>query len=185
MMHPASLTHTPRVFEGVRFDVYRVDLAGRGGRTVRRETCVTRDAVVILPMLDEQTVVLIRNERFAVDQNLWELPAGTIEPGTGGAGEKPLACAVRELTEETGYRAARIEPLAAFYPSPGICTELMHAFVAHDLTHVGQQLDENERITVEVTPLAQSIQMVRDNTIRDGKTIATLLYYHTFTAKEA
>ena len=173
------------MFEGVRFDVHRVDLPGRGGPTVRREACVTRDAVVILPVLDRHTVVLIRNERFAVDQTLWELPAGTIEPGDGEAGELPLACAARELTEETGYRADRIEPLVTFYPSPGICTELMHAFVGRDLTHVGQQLDENERITVEVISLDRSIQMVRDNTICDGKTIATLLYYQTYTAREA
>lgn len=184
-MPPASLNHAPRVFEGARFDVHRVDLPGRGGGTVRREACVTRDAVVILPVLDRHTVVLIRNERFAVGRNLWELPAGTIEPDGGEAAETPRACAARELTEETGYRADRIDPLVTFYPSPGVCTELMHAFVGRDLTHVGQELDENERITVEVMPLEQSIQMVRENTICDGKTIAALLYYQTFTAREA
>lgn len=174
-MRAESLQGAQRVFEGVRFDVCRINLPGQDGRTVRREACTTADAVVIMPMLDERTVVLIRNERFAVDQTLWELPAGTIE-----SGEPPLECAGRELIEETGYRAGHIEHLIDFFPSPGICTEQMHAFVGRELTHIGQDLDENERITAEVMLLDKSIQMVRDNTIRDGKTIATLLYYQMF-----
>ena len=178
-MLPDSLQHAQRVFEGARFDVYRVDLPGRNGSTVRRDACVTSDAVVILPLLDDQTVVLIRNERFAVGRTLWELPAGTIETG-----EPPEVCAARELIEETGYRTAHVDPLTTFYPSPGICTEKMHAFVARDLTHVGQRLDENERITVEVTPLDRTMDMVRDHTIGDGKTIAALLYYSRFGAPQ-
>ena len=162
-------------FEGARFDVIRVSLPTSDGSVILRDACVSADAVVILPLLDERTVVLIRNERFAVDQTLWELPAGTIEPS-----EQPTPCAQRELIEETGYEAATVDPLIDFYPSPGICTEKMHAFVARGLSHVGQQLEPNERITVEAIPLDRSIQMVKDNTIRDGKTIATLLYYHTF-----
>ena len=133
------------------------------------------DAVVILPMLDDQTVVLIRNERFAVGQTLWELPAGTIEKG-----EDPLVCAGRELREETGYEAAKIDRLIEFYPSPGFCTELLTTFLARDLVFKGQELDETERITTEAIPLKESIQMVRDNRIRDAKTAATLLYYQTF-----
>lgn len=162
------------VFEGVRFDVHTVELPGHSGRTVRRDVVVAPNAAVILPLLDEQTVVLIRNERFAVGQSLWELPAGTIEHG-----EDPGHCAQRELLEEAGYRAGRMTKLIEFYPSPGICTERMHAFLAQDLTHIGQSLDENERITVEAVALERSMQMVWDNTIRDGKTIAALLYYHT------
>lgn len=166
---------TSRVYQGVRFDVHRVVLPGQGGPGVERDVVLASQAVVILPMLDDQTVALIRNERFAVGQTLWELPAGTVEQG-----EQPWACAERELIEEAGYRAAKLTPLMAFYPSPGICTEWMHAYVAQDLDHVGQDLDANERITVDVRPLVEAVQMVRDNTIRDAKTIATLLYYTTF-----
>ncbi len=136
---------------------------------------VTPPAVVILPLLDPETVVLIRNERFAVGQTLWELPAGTLEPD-----EDPVACAARELTEETGYRCETMMQLIDFYPSPGICTERMHAYLAQNLTHVGQDLDENERITVEVVALQKAMGMIKDNTIRDAKTIATLLFYTTF-----
>jgi len=168
------------VFQGVRFNIHQVELAGQRGRSVRREVVVAPSAVVILPLLDQQQVVLIRNERFAVGQTLWELPAGTIEPG-----EQPKDCAARELTEEAGYRARKIEKLIDFYPSPGICTERMYAYMANDLQQVGQNLDENERITVEVISIKKSIQMIQDNTIRDGKTIATLLYYQAFLRPES
>lgn len=163
------------VYKGVRFDIHTLDLPGRHGGPVHREAVAAPDAVVILPLLGDHTVVLIRNERFVVGQTLWELPAGTMEPG-----EEPRSTAHRELMEEAGYRAERLEPMTTFFPSPGICTEQMHAFLAHDLQHVGQQLDENERIRVEAVALNRSIQMVRDHTICDGKTIATLLYYHAF-----
>ncbi len=178
-MLPGTTQPTKLVYQGPRFDVHRVELPGREGRMVARDAVATASAVVVLPLLNAQTVVLIRNERFAVGQTLWELPAGTLEDG-----EDPRECAKRELIEEAGYNAARVEPIIDFYPSPGICTERMYAFLALDLEHVGQDLDENERITVEPVALDRSMQMVRDNTIRDGKTIATLLYYHAF-LKEA
>lgn len=181
-MLPESLQQAPTVFDGVRFHVRRVALPSHtpGAPPIRREVCVTADAVVVLPMLDPGTVVLIRNERFAVGQTLWELPAGTVEPG-----EAPAACAGRELIEETGYRAGRLSHLVDFYPTPGFCTERMHAFLARDLGQAAQKLDENERITVEIVPLERAMAMVRDNTIHDAKTIATLLYYHQFERKGA
>ena len=165
----------PILYRGARFNVHGVSLAKRGGGVLQREIVVPANAVVILPMLDGDTVVLIRNERFAVGQTLWELPAGTLE-----SGEDPAKCAARELREETGYDASELTRLIEFYPSPGFCTELLTAFVAHGLNFRGQDLDETERITTEAIPLERSIQMVRDNTIRDAKTVATLLYYQTF-----
>jgi ADP-ribose diphosphatase len=169
------MTDNAVLFHGTRFDVRGVELPRRSGGTIRREVVVPANAVVVLPMLDERTVVLIRNERFAVGQTLWELPAGTLEQG-----EDPAVCAGRELEEETGYRAQEITRLIEFYPSPGFCTELLTAFLARDLTFQGQDLDETERITTEAIPLKESIQRVRDNRIRDAKTVATLLYYQTF-----
>lgn len=169
------MSDNPVLFRGTRFDVQGVELARRCGGVMRREVVVPANAVVILPMLDDDTVVLIRNERFAIGQTLWELPAGTLEEG-----ENPALCAARELLEETGYAAAGVQRLIEFYPSPGFCTELLTAYLARDLTFRGQDLDETERITTEAIGLNQSIQMVRDNRIRDAKTIATLLYYQTF-----
>lgn len=164
-----------KVYTGARFDIVELSLPKRGGGEMTRQVVAPADAVVILPLLDPETVVLIRNERFAVDQTLWELPAGTLE-----AGEDLAVCAGRELAEETGYEAKAMERLLSFYPSPGFCTEKLTAFRATGLTFRGQDLDETERITVEPTPLAEALAMVKDNRIRDAKTIATLLYHATF-----
>ncbi len=82
-------------------------------------------AVVILPLLTPTTLILIRNHRFAIDQSLWELPAGTLEPN-----EDLLVCAHRELEEETGYRAKQMTPLLEFFSSPGYCNEKLFVYKA-------------------------------------------------------
>lgn len=174
-MLPPNLHHARETFHGPRFSVRTLELPGHDGKSHRKDVIVHPGAVVILPLLDHNTVALIRNERVAVGQTLLELPAGTLEPP-----EHPDVCAARELIEETGYKAETIRQMNEFFTSPGICTERMYAYVATGLTHVGQHLDLTEQITVEATPLEKTIQMVKDNIIRDGKTIATLLFYMTF-----
>jgi len=163
------------VFEGAKFAVDRVGLTTNDGRTIQRELIVHPGAVVVLPVLDDGRIVMIRNTRFAVGEELWELCAGTLE-----AGEDPAACAGRELAEETGYKADHVAPLVTFYTTPGICNETMHAFVATGLRHVGQQLEPTEKIRVDPLPADQVMRMVERGEIRDGKTLATLLYFHTF-----
>ncbi|MCE9590309.1 MAG: NUDIX hydrolase [Planctomycetes bacterium] len=176
-MLPKSLEQSRLAFHGPRFDVHTLDLPGQDGKRHRKDVIVHPGAVVILPFIDDHTVALIRNQRVAVGETLLELPAGTLEPP-----ESPDVCAGRELIEETGYRADSVVRMLDFYTSPGICTERMYAYVARGLTHVGQDLDLNEQITVEATPLEKTIQMVRDNVIRDGKSIATLMFYMAFIA---
>lgn len=171
-MPTSTLQSAPVVFTGQRFHVVRTS----GPHP--REIVVHPGAVVILPLLEGDSVAMIRNERVAVGQTLWELPAGTLEPP-----ESPQTCAARELIEETGYRAKKVTRLFEFFTSPGICTEAMYAFVAEGLEAVGQDLDEGESITVEVVPLERAMRMVRENQVRDGKTIATLLYYQLFAEK--
>ena len=178
-MNKRAFDEAQTVFEGVRFRVLAMELPKRSGGTMRREVVVPSNAVVILPMLDAHTIVMIRNERFAVGQTLWELPAGTVEPG-----EDLEVCAGRELTEETGYEATELTRLIEFYPSPGFCTELMTAYQAVGLAFKGQNLDETERITPEAIPLTDALQMIRDNRIRDAKTITTLLYHNIFCGVE-
>ena len=157
------------------FDVDRVMLREPDGRSLERHVVVHGGSVVVLPVLDDGRVVLIRNERFAIGKELWELCAGTLEDG-----ENPAVAAGRELIEETGYRAARLEPLCGFYTCPGFCTEYLHCFLATGLIHMGQSLDETERIEPVAVDAAEAVRMVHDKRIVDAKTIAALLYWWTF-----
>ncbi|MFK7959302.1 MAG: NUDIX hydrolase [Phycisphaerales bacterium] len=125
---------------------------------------------VILPLMSDDQIVMIRNRRVAVDDVLWELPAGTRGPG-----EDPAAVAARELEEETGYRAARIEPFGWFFTTPGFTDERLDAYIARDLTHVGQHLDPGESIDVHVCSATSVVEMIDDGRIRDAKTIAVVL----------
>jgi len=174
-MLPDTLVGARRVYHGARFDVHEVAVPGADGPPAYKQVVAHPGAVVILPFVDRRNIVMIKNRRFAVDDTLWELPAGTLEPD-----EIPRDCAARELAEETGYEAATITKLTDFYTSPGICTEMMYAFVAGQLSHVGQHLDGGEQITVEVVPLDRTMQMVETGQVRDGKTIATLLFHRCF-----
>lgn len=179
MTYTADMTQddypTRRIFTGVKFAVDQITVPTRDGSTAVRERITHPGAVVVLPITQDDRVVMIRNHRFAVGQTLWELCAGTLEPP-----EPPAACAGRELIEETGYEAGRIESLCQFYTTPGMTNELMHAFVAHDLKHVGQQLEATEQIEVELVPRADVLQMVRTGEIVDAKSIAALLYHQAF-----
>jgi len=129
-------------------------------------------AVVILPFLNQSEVVVIRQLRHAVGEELIELPAGTLERG-----ETPRECALRELEEETGYKAGKIEYLGSFYASPGYCTELLHAFVARDLRKGETRLDLDEEITVGVMSFEKLVELARSGAIKDAKTLATLALY--------
>ncbi len=163
------------VYRGKRVDVLTIDADHPKGGVIRREVIDHPGAVVILPLLDHETVLLIRNERYVVQQTLWELPAGTLEEG-----EDPLECAGRELEEETGYRAEAIAPLLQCFSTPGFCNEVLYIYLAEKLTFVEQKLDETEKIDVEPLPFADALKMIEEGIIRDAKTICALLYFHTY-----
>ena len=166
------------IFNGNKVRLELHHLENEEGERVRREVCVHPGAVVILPLLDERRILLIRNRRYAVGgEILVELPAGTLEKN-----EDPMNCAGRELLEETGYLAARLQPLGNFYSSPGILTEKMYAFAAYDLEKQTAALEEGEEIEVFEASLDDAVSMIKDGRIHDGKTIATLLMYERFFA---
>ena len=157
----------------VRMEVHHLE--DEQGRRLVKEVVVHPGAVVVLPFLDERTILLIRNYRHAIGQLLLELPAGTLDKG-----EAPMNAAGRELQEETGYLAARMVPISAFFASPGILTERMYTFAAYDLQKTQTALEEGEEIEVVPAGFGEAIEMIRTGEIVDAKTIATLLMYERF-----
>jgi ADP-ribose pyrophosphatase len=163
------------VYDGkkVRLEIHRIELDD--GTVHKAEVVAHRGAVVILPLLADDTVLLIRNRRYAVGQTLLELPAGTLDKG-----EDPINAAGRELQEETGYVAGRLRPIGAFFSSPGILSEKMYAYVATDLEPGERGLEAGEEIELQPTPLAEAIDLIGTGQLQDAKSIAAILMYDRF-----
>ena len=140
----------------------------------KRET--TREVVEhlggggIVPLDGEKNVYMVRQYRYPFEKELLEIPAGKLE-----VGEEPLACAIRELSEETGFTAENYEYLGMTYPSPGYCKEILHIYMATGLTVGTMHLDENEFLCVEKFSLDTLVQMIRQNQIADAKTVIGIL----------
>lgn len=150
------------------------------GQTVRRDVVLHPGAVVVLPVLDADRVVLLRNHRFVVGETLWEVPAGTLEPG------EPLqTCAERELAEETGYTAARWRGLGYLYASPGVLDEKLHLFVAEDLTPGTARPEPDEQLHPEIVRLDDAVRMCLGGEIRDAKTVTLLLLWERLRRQES
>lgn len=163
-------THHERlILEGARFNVHEMQLTGSDGKQYVREVIRHPGAVVLLPLLDDDRVVLIRNGRPTVGETLLELPAGTREPEE--AAEKTAA---RELVEETGYQAGSLTQLHEFYSAPGICDELMHLYVARDLTPGDHQREATEQIENQIASREEITCWIGEGRIRDAKTLVGL-----------
>jgi ADP-ribose pyrophosphatase len=163
------------LFQGRRFRVERAVQVTPDGVEHLRDVVRHPDAVTVLPLLDDGRVCFVENARVAVEQSLIELPAGVIEPG-----EDPAATARRELAEETGYRARKIELLATFYTSPGILDERMYLYLATSLEPGQATPEPGEDLRLLVTTWQEGLEMARDGRIQDAKTLAGLLYYEAF-----
>ncbi len=163
------------LYHGAKFDFVEVEYPGADGSPLKRQIIRHPGAVVILPILVSANlpgphIVLIRNQRIPAGTHLWELPAGTREPG-----EAPELTAGRELIEETGYRAANLTPMGVFYTSPGLSDEQMWAYAATDLTPVPQALEDDERITVHPVPVQEVLSMIDRGALADAKSMLTVL----------
>lgn len=163
------------LFQGKRFRVEQVVQTTPDGVEHAKEVVRHPGAVTLLPLLDDGRICFVENFRVSVGQTLVELPAGTLEPG-----EDPLEAARRELAEETGYRAGRIERLATFYMSPGVLDERMHLFLATSLVAGRLSLDAGEDIRPLLCTWSEALAMLADGRICDAKSIAGLLYYQQF-----
>ena len=170
MMKDGRLDDDDTLLEASRFTVVRrrQPLAAGGARI--REVVLHPGSVVVVPLVSPDQVCLIDVVRPAVGATLLELPAGTLDRE-----ESLVDAARRELLEETGYRAGRIEAAGSFWMSPGILRERMHLFVAGDLEPGPQALEPGEEISTRVVPWAEAVLMCLDGRIEDAKTIAGIL----------
>lgn len=163
------------VYRGRVFDVAVDRVLMPHGREVDLDIVRHPPSVILLPMPDEDHLVLVRQYRYAIDRWIWELPAGSIDRG-----EAPEAAAARECREETGFHPRRVQPLASFYPTPGYCDEQMMFFRLSDLADArdaGFQdaTDEDEALTVETFEVAHVRDLIRRGEILDMKTVVGMM----------
>ena len=157
-----------RIHEGSIINL-RVDTLKMGDKEVTREVVEHNGGVVILCQPQHDQVVLIKQYRYSVDQDLLEFPAGRIE-----AGEDPLLAAKRELTEETGCVAGNWLALARLFTAPGFCNEILHLYLATEVELSEKDLDDDEETDVIVASLEEAWKLVMQEEIQDAKTVAGL-----------
>ncbi|HUO42218.1 MAG TPA: NUDIX hydrolase [Methylomirabilota bacterium] len=142
------------------------DVVFDDGMQATREVVEHRGASVIIPLLDDNRVLLVRQYRYAIGKELLEIPAGTCDDE-----EPPEICAKRELQEETGYTCDELKKILECYVAPGYSTEKIHFYLARKLRKTAQAPDEDERITVEPTSITEGLSKIRNGEISDAKTI--------------
>lgn len=163
-----------KLFEGLRFSVERRRYKF-GEKIVERDIVVFPETVVILPILNDKTIILIRQYRPALNKYIYEVPAGVAEPG-----EPVRKAAERELVEELGYIPNELIEIGVFYPVPGYSTEKMHFFLARKLEYVGAKPEPYEVIEPVTVSIDKAVEMIRDNLIVDLKSAMIILYYIRF-----
>jgi len=158
------------VYPGRAFTIRRDTLRLPDGRENSFDIVVHIGSVIILPLDADGQLLFVRQYRHAAGAELLELPAGTLDPG-----ERPEACARREVREETGMAAGKLEHLGGFYLAPGYSTEYMNVYLATELHHNPLEADEDEFLTVERFPLSKALAMFERGEIQDAKSIAAIL----------
>ena len=146
-----------------------VELAG--GRHATREVVEHGDVVAIVPLLEDGDLLLVRQYRLPTEQVMLEVPAGGVD-----GDETPEDAAQRELREECGQRAGRLEHLGGFYVSPGFCSEFVHVFLATELEPSPLRPDADEQLAVVRVPFGEALRLVSAGEIRDAKTIIGLTW---------
>jgi ADP-ribose pyrophosphatase len=158
------------IYKGSRIDLVLEPFRRADGTDAEHEVVVHPGAVALVPLVDDQHVCLVENQRYAVGKTLLEVPAGTIDPG-----ESPKRTAERELVEETGYRAGRITFIRDWFVSPGFLTEKISLFLCEDLVAGPTELEPDEKLRPIVLRWEEALAMALDGRIEDGKSIVALL----------
>lgn len=165
-----KLMQRERIFTGKIFNVEQVQMQLPNGKTHSYDLVDHPGAVTIVPVDANGNILFVRQYRVGAEQELLELPAGVLKDE-----EPPADAAAREVREETGMAAKKMQLLGNCYLAPGYSSEYMHIFLATDLFSSPLQQDEDEFLQIEAIPAAKALQMARSGDLRDGKTLAAML----------
>jgi len=179
----ADLTETQltseTVYEGKLLQVYRDEVRLPDGRTSIREYIRHPGAAVMIPILENGNLVMERQFRYPLGKELWELPAGKIDPG-----ESPLESARRELLEETGYRGSAFTKVGVLHPCIGYSNEVIHIYIVEGLTFHREQQDKDEFVETFELGLDAALEAVRTGRITDAKSMVGVLWGEKFFRNE-
>lgn len=167
-MKPDTIS-SKKIYSGRIFNVSLARIR-EGEIEYEREIISHYGSAVIIPVFADKTIALVKQYRHAAEKFLWEIPAGSLEKG-----ENPKEGAARELEEEIGVTAKKMEKLSEFYVSPGFLSEKMFVFLATELTKTSQNLEEDELIEVGKFTFPEAFQMIHRNEIEDAKTIVGII----------
>lgn len=169
-MEPFKLINSKTVYSGRIFRVEVVEMRLPDGKVRSFDLVQHSGAVALVPVDNEGRILFVRQYRLGAGRDLLELPAGTLE-----AGEDPDSCAAREIREETGLAAKKIQKLGAFFMAPGYSSEYLHIYLATGLYPDRLTGDEDEFLELEAIPVEKVYEMVRAGQLEDGKSLAALL----------
>ena len=172
LVEPQKTLEKNKLYSGKIFDLFQYKVRLPSGKETHRDILEHNGAAVILAVTDDGDLVMVRQFRNGSDSVMLELPAGKLD-----LGEDPITCAIRELEEETGYRAAEMKPLLKMHPVAAYCTEQISLFLALGLKKGEPTPDADEFVEVELHSPAALLDMIDNGEITDMKTIASILYY--------
>jgi ADP-ribose pyrophosphatase len=167
---PFELLKSESLLKGRAFAIRRDWMKTPDGRETKFDIIEHGGSVVLVPLDADGNLLFVRQYRHAAGTDLLELPAGTLE-----AGEDPEVCAAREIREETGFAAGKLEQIGEFYLAPGYSTEFMLVYLARDLTYDPLEADADEFLSLEKIPVTEAIQMAERGEMPDAKSLAALL----------
>jgi len=158
------------IYKGKVLDISLETARLPDGKTVDLEIIRHPGGACVLPLYDNGDILMIRQYRHAAGGIIWEIPAGRIDDD-----EEALSCALRELEEEGGVRAGKMEKLGEFFSTPGFCTELLHIYLATNLRPCGQKLEADEYLEIVRLPFDKAVDMAYKGEIKDAKTVIAIM----------
>lgn len=175
---PFELIKSENLLQGRVFKIQRDYLKTPDGNETKLEIIIHGGSVAIIPVDDDGNLLFVRQYRHAAGKDLLELPAGTRD-----SDEPYEACAAREIREETGMEAGKLQKVGEFYLAPGYSTEFMGVFIATDLKHNPLDADDDEFLSVEKIPVNKAFDLAHQGEILDAKTLAALLLAKSYLKK--